>query len=145
MLVSQHVQGGVVILFWHQGLKKLLRLRLRPLHFICAEDRGSSRLVTGSSKYSGLRNQDCTCYMNSVLQQLFMMPELRQSICSATLPEALRLSGVGMITKSADLVGKSILVSWDSGVLYDAVKSYNRKTGMHTIRYTPLQVSTARK
>jgi len=117
-------------------------LRHRWGQYICAEDRGSSRLITGASKYSGLRNQGCTCYMNSVLQQLFMMPELRHSIISATLPSTLRSSGVGLMAKSADLISKSISVQWESGVSYDAtVESYNRNTGMHTIRYAPLHVS----
>ena len=32
--------------------------------------------------YVGLKNFGCTCYMNSLLQQLFMMPELRHKILS---------------------------------------------------------------
>src|SRR5690242_9155824 len=33
-----------------------------------------------SSGYTGLKNLGCTCYMNSLLQQFFMIPHLRESI-----------------------------------------------------------------
>ncbi|KAL7573772.1 hypothetical protein ACA910_007801 [Epithemia clementina (nom. ined.)] len=98
--------------------------------------------VGRASKYSGLRNQGCTCYMNSALQQLFMMPELRNSICSAPLPTALRSSG-SITSKGADLVGKKISLQWETGVSFDAtVERFDACTGMHVIRYNPIQVAT---
>jgi hypothetical protein len=68
-----------------------------------AESR-SRRNSRRASKYSGLRNQGCTCYTNSVLQQLFMMPELRASMRAASLPTSLRSSGGGVPSKGADLL-----------------------------------------
>ena len=41
------------------------------------------RSVTG---FVGLRNKGCTCYMNSLLQVLYMMPEVRQGILSIEVP-----------------------------------------------------------
>ena len=96
----------------------------------------------GPSKYSGLRNQGCTCYMNSVLQQLFMMPELRNSMCSAPLPSRLRTSG-GTMTKGSEIVGKRISLQWENGVTYDAmVEGYDEATGMHRILYCATQVAS---
>jgi len=95
-----------------------------------------------TSKYSGLRNQGCTCYMNSFLQQLFMMSELRTSLCSAPLPASLRTVGSGVAAKGAELVDKKISLHWDNGLSFDAmVEAYNEETGMHTIRYLPIQVA----
>jgi ubiquitin carboxyl-terminal hydrolase 9/24 len=102
-----------------------------------------ARSNRGSSKYSGLRNQGCTCYMNSALQQLFMMPELRGSLCAAPLPSKIRTSGVVSASNGPDLVGKRISVQWDSGVYHEAiVEGYDDSSNMHTIRYCPVQVAT---
>jgi ubiquitin C-terminal hydrolase len=40
------------------------------------------------SVYSGLYNLGCICYMNSLLQQFFMMPALRRALLSAPVPTA---------------------------------------------------------
>ena len=44
-------------------------------HWICIEERTSSRSIDNISKYAGLRNQGCTWYMNSVHQKLFMIKD----------------------------------------------------------------------
>ena len=41
------------------------------------------RSVTG---FVGLRNKGCTCYMNSLLQVLYMMPEVRKGILAVEVP-----------------------------------------------------------
>lgn len=105
-----------------------------------SENRSRGR---STSKYSGLRNQGCTCYMNSVLQQLFMMPELRISLCSAQLPSSLRSSGTVTADAAPTLVGEKISLQWDNGVSYDAlVEAFDDSTGMHTIRYLPIYLAT---
>jgi Ubiquitin carboxyl-terminal hydrolase len=101
------------------------------------------RAGRNSAKYSGLRNQGCTCYMNSFLQQMFMMPELRKVMCSAPLPSSLRSSGGTVSAKGQDLVGKKLSLQWENGIAYDAmVESFNKTTGMHTIRYCAVPVAT---
>lgn len=37
----------------------------------------------GNGEHVGLKNQGCSCYMNSFLQQLFMHPTLRQGLLGA--------------------------------------------------------------
>jgi ubiquitin C-terminal hydrolase len=44
-----------------------------------------------TTKYVGLYNLGCTCYMNSMLQQFFMAGELRNAILSVQLPGDLPL------------------------------------------------------
>lgn len=104
---------------------------------------GLEDAVSGSTvKYSGLKNQGCTCYMNSVLQQLFMMPELRKTLSDATLPEDIRTTSTSSKVKGMDLVGKEISLQWENGGFYNAkVMSFNGATLAHTIRYLPLTVA----
>jgi hypothetical protein len=103
----------------------------------------SSRHGRNTSKYSGLRNQGCTCYMNSFLQQMFMMPELRKSLCSASLPASVRASGGVVSARGVELVGKKVAMQWENGQSYDAiVVNFNTATGMHVIRYQPVILAT---
>ena len=103
---------------------------------------GSTRNGRNTSKYSGLKNQGCTCYMNSVLQQLFMMPELRKSLCSAPLPASIRSSGGVVSARGAELVGKKVAMQWENGQSYFAiVEAFNSTSGMHTIKYSPIRIA----
>ena len=121
-------------------------LRYRWGHNVSPEDKiGHRGVSTGPSKFTGLKNQGCTCYMNSVLQQLFMMPGLRESLVSATLPSSLRSVGAGTITKGPELVGKTISVHWENGNSYEAkVERFDDATGMHTVRYAQLSPDHSR-
>jgi uncharacterized UBP type Zn finger protein len=49
------------------------------------EAEASNINVKGSHGYVGLKNMGCTCYINSLLQQFFMMPYLRREIINAQL------------------------------------------------------------
>ena len=99
-----------------------------------------------SARYSGLKNQGCTCYMNSVLQQLFMMPNLKRNLCEAVLPADLRSGGAGSrgVTSGASLVGKKITLHWENGNKYDAhVTGYNEGRNTHIVNYVTMAVATS--
>ena len=72
--------------------------------------------ISSSSSFKGLRNQGCTCYMNSLLQQLYMMEDVRENICNAKLPEGRREAG----NKGGTLVGKHLKMHWESGGDFEA-------------------------
>lgn len=51
--------------------------------------------------YAGLQNLGCICYMNSAIQQLFMVPRLRENVLAITHPKVSESSG------TADAGGES--------------------------------------
>ena len=144
---ARHTTGGIGYHVLVEKVGKLISLCSPTLRHkwnqFGSGNHAISRTNRGSSNYSGLRNQGCTCYMNSALQQLFMMKELRHSLLSATIPEKIRTCGVLSASNGSDLIGKRISLQWDSGVYHEAiVEGYDDETKMHTIRYCPVQVAT---
>lgn len=57
--------------------------------------------------FTGLKNQGCTCYMNSTLQQLFMSKNFREAVLSAPLKESHR--GSILHRSDQELVGMNVL------------------------------------
>lgn len=52
---------------------------------MCSRRVGRARCaaaLVNNSKFVGLSNQGATCYLNSLLQSLFMTPEFRQGLYS---------------------------------------------------------------
>jgi ubiquitin carboxyl-terminal hydrolase 9/24 len=143
--VAQACSGGIGYRILSQNINGIIAnvsptLRHRWGQNAPVDERSHSSRNANSVRYSGLKNQGCTCYMNSVLQQLFMMPALCKNLCSAKVPTIIRSSGG---RKGSALVGKSILVHWENGNKYEAMVScYNEVTGMHTINYCPIKVIT---
>ena len=43
--------------------------------------------VRSASGYVGLKNFGCTCYMNALMQQLFMITDLRKGILEADVSD----------------------------------------------------------
>lgn len=50
----------------------------------------------GSQGFVGLKNAGATCYMNSVLQQLFAILPIRNAILSAPVSDTLQKAGVNI-------------------------------------------------
>lgn len=84
--------------------------------------------------YVGLRNQGCTCYMNSLLQQLFMIPQLRNALLSARVKRRRTLPVSDF--SDEDLVNQRVILHWESGLQHEAqVTDYDSRTKRHVIKY----------
>ena len=84
----------------------------------------------------GLRNQGCTCYMNSLLQNLFMVPRLRDAVLAARVKR--RRTVPAFLYTDAELVGNTILVQWaeSPGLKHQAVvENFFEETGEHLLKY----------
>jgi ubiquitin C-terminal hydrolase len=85
-------------------------------------------------KYTGLKNQGCTCYSNSVLQMLFMTPKFREAILATPIRECHRTTV--WHRKPEELVGMSLLFecsngSWKLG----HVVEYDPEILFHKVNY----------
>ena len=92
------------------------------------------------SRYVGLKNQGCTCYMNAVLQQLYLIKEIREGVLNApsnNIPDGKNVViDLGTIDP-ASLIGKKVNVQWDSLKWYTGeVTNYDQSSDMHTIKYS---------
>jgi ubiquitin carboxyl-terminal hydrolase 9/24 len=89
-------------------------------------------------RYTGLRNQGCTCYLNATMQQLFMIPRFREGILTAPVPPppAAEDPEVLAAKTGADLVGLRVRCTWASTKAYVAeVLEWREADGQHKIRY----------
>ena len=66
--------------------------------------------------FSGLKNQGCTCYMNSLLQQLFMNSSFRAAILNTTMRECHRSTLWHRAPEG--LVGLDVLIEWQGKASY---------------------------
>jgi ubiquitin C-terminal hydrolase len=86
--------------------------------------------------FLGLKNQGCTCYMSSLLQQLFMSVRFREAVLATPLRECHRSSVLHRTP--AQLIGRSIVLEWPNNVWKPAkVLGFDEETGLHTIEYGP--------
>lgn len=87
--------------------------------------------------FLGLKNQGCTCYMNSLLQQFFMNTTFRDSILKTQLKESQRTT-VWHRTNE-DLVGLALLFEFGNGVWRPGkVLEYDSYREAHKIQYVNL-------
>ncbi|CAI5715363.1 unnamed protein product [Peronospora destructor] len=93
----------------------------------------------GNGEHVGLKNQGCSCYMNSFLQQLFMHPTLRQGLLGAKVdlrPTPQEPTKAEVETFPERLVGCRVALECLGGRVYEAnVVAYDEMSGQHTMRY----------
>ncbi|RHY37999.1 hypothetical protein DYB34_007273 [Aphanomyces astaci] len=101
-------------------------------------------VARGQGDHVGLKNQGCSCYMNSFLQQLFMYPPIRHGLLAATIPvdrfpeipeSQLNLPHL-VHTDPTSLIGRRIMNEANNGRSFEAViTGYDHATKMHLIKY----------
>ena len=64
---------------YNKIMERLISLHNQQLKY-SVKDIGNENGAKAASGYVGLKNLGCTCYINSLLQQLYMMPDLRKQI-----------------------------------------------------------------
>lgn len=93
----------------------------------------------GIGEHVGLKNQGCSCYMNSFLQQLFMQPTLRQGLLAAKVPprpQPKEPTKAEVERHPERLVGFRVAVECAGGRVYEAnVVAFDDLSGRHTLRY----------
>ena len=96
-------------------------------------------LKAPSIKYSGLRNHGCTCYLNSLLQQLFMNESFRQVIMSVPIKDIYRSTLWHL--DDAELVGKQFEFEWMNGTWHlGEIIKFDEETKLHTIQYNAIEI-----
>ena len=86
-----------------------------------------------SVSFSGLKNQGCTCYLNSLIQQLFMSIDFRNAILNAPIPQSQRLT-ISHLTDD-QLVGREAQIEWFGGDwVLATIHSINEK-GVFELHY----------
>lgn len=84
--------------------------------------------------FLGLKNQGCTCYSNSFLQQLFMNKNFRQAVMTTPLLEYHRTSVWHRDDEA--LVGRCVMVEFRNGSWTKAfIRDYDHDSKLHTLEY----------
>lgn len=117
-----------------QQLYKLLELSAVQLRHSWAVSSFHDHRRYAKVGFTGLKNQGCTCYSNSLLQQLFMNVPFREAVMKTPLRASHRSSLWHL--KDDEIVGKDILLEWEGGSWHQAhVVTFDHSTGFHVIRY----------
>ena len=95
----------------------------------------SHEIKRTSIEFSGLKNQGCTCYMNSLLQQLFLSVEFREAVLNTPIRHCHR-STLWHRTDD-ELVGCTFLFQWANGWKRGTIVGYVKGSNpaRHQVKY----------
>ncbi|MAD56216.1 MAG: hypothetical protein CL974_01575 [Euryarchaeota archaeon] len=84
-------------------------------------------------QFTGLKNQGCTCYLNSTVQQLFMIEEFRESVLRVKIPCSDRTT----LSHLDDdmIVGKDLEFEWQNNIWKVARITSKHDYGEHDVAY----------
>ena len=88
-IISINPEKYLKIFFLNEDIKDLRKKHLTKLEESIIEYNPDSIIKNSEINYVGLKNLSSICYMNSVLQQFFMIPFFRNAILSLNIPENL--------------------------------------------------------
>jgi hypothetical protein len=81
--------------------------------------------TTIKANYVGLRNQGATCYMNAIIQQLFMLPRFRSGLLAANIPAGLGLEPVRKLKETFIHLNEGTMSYYDPVCLVIACREMN--------------------
>ncbi|GMF53147.1 unnamed protein product [Phytophthora fragariaefolia] len=136
-LLASAISSDSTILHALHGRLTRLFTRSDALRFKWGQENNIE--TRGNGEHVGLKNQGCSCYMNSFLQQLFMHPTLRQGLLGAKVaprPTPQEPTKAEAEKFPERLVGCRVALECLGGRVYEAnVVGYDELTGQHTMRY----------
>ncbi|KAI9912824.1 hypothetical protein PsorP6_005736 [Peronosclerospora sorghi] len=136
-LLASAIFSDATILHDLQGRLTKLFTRSDSLRFKWGQENNVE--TRGNGEHVGLKNQGCSCYMNSFLQQLFMHPTLHRGLLGAKVAPRLTPREPTKAEVEAfpqRLVGCRVALECLGGRVYEAnVVGYDDMSCQHTMRY----------
>uniref|UniRef100_M4BN22 USP domain-containing protein n=1 Tax=Hyaloperonospora arabidopsidis (strain Emoy2) TaxID=559515 RepID=M4BN22_HYAAE len=136
-LLASAISSDATILHDLHGRLTRLFTRSNALRFKWGQENNIE--TRGNGEHVGLKNQGCSCYMNSFLQQLFMHPTLRRGLLGAKVaprPTPQEPTKAEAETFPERLMGCRVALECLGGRVYEAdVVGYDDASGQHTMRY----------
>lgn len=122
--------------FLLNDLERLTRLASKQMHYYWGMQ-VSFDIRRPDIEFIGLKNQGCTCYMNSLLQVLYMCPQFREAILNTPIRECHRTTL--WHHEDSQLVGEKVMFEWSNGEWrYGNIVGFDADTRNHRVQYERL-------